>query len=126
MTRATAKAYETAMAALARKDLLRAGPYMETALKHRPRDGEMRHNLAGGLLSAGDTGRALILLSQALALRPKQRASAHMLSAVLKHASLKDAAAMESRGLWAALGFQDVDPQPLVKTAFAWMLQIPF
>ncbi len=111
------------MSALARKDLARARPLLEKALERRPRDAEMRHNLAGGLLHAGDIGRALVLLSQALSLRPTQRVSAEMLSAHLKHASPKDVGAMNARGLLAALELRDVDPQPLVRTAIAWLVQ---
>ena len=104
------------MSALMRKDLAQARPLLDKALERRPRDAEMRHDLAGGLLHAGDIGGALVLLSQALAIRPNQRVSAEMLSAQLKHVSPKEVGAITPRGLVAALGFRDVDPQPLVRT----------
>ncbi len=111
------------MSALMRKDLAQARPLLDKALERRPRDAEMRHDLAGGLLHAGDIGRALVLLSQALAIRPNQRVSAEMLSAQLKHVSPKEVGAITARGLVAALGFRDVDPQPLARTAISWLVQ---
>jgi SAM-dependent methyltransferase len=123
MTPAPDALFAAAASALGRRDLAGALPKIETLLKQRPRDAKLRHDLAGGLLHAGDAGRALILLSQALALDPAQRVSADMLSRQLKQITLNDATLLAPRGLTAALEVSNVDPQPLVRAAIAWVAQ---
>jgi SAM-dependent methyltransferase len=123
MTSAPDALFADAASALGRRDLAGALPKIEILLKQRPRDSKLRHDLAGGLLHAGDAGRALILLSQALALDPAQRVSADMLSRQLKQIALNDATLLAPRGLAAALEVSDVDPQPLVRAAIAWVAQ---
>ena len=115
--------YEAAMAAFARKDFSGAAARVRKALKAQPKDAEIRHNLAGALIQAGDIGQGLALLTQALALRPDQRVSAEMLSAQLKRVSPSDVATLDPKGLAAALRTSEVDPQPLVRTAIAWLVQ---
>lgn len=115
--------FSAAATALGRRDLAGALPKIDILLNLRPRDAKLRHDLAGGLLHAGDAGRALILLSQALALDPKQRVSADMLSRQLKQITLSDATLLSPRGLAAALEVSDVDPQPLARAAIAWLAQ---
>lgn len=115
--------FDEAMTALAVGDLAAASEPLRNALKTNPNDAIMRHNLAGALIEAGDVGRGIALMTEALALDKHQKISAQMLSRFVDIFAPDNLDTLNPDGILAALTTTGIHKQPLTRLAAAFLIQ---
>ena len=96
----------------------------QQAVKHRPKSGQARLELAHASLAVDDPAEAVEQCAKALELQPNLRDAAWLLASLVQRYEVNENIKLSAGGLRAALQFVDVDRQALCKAAIASLKHI--